>query len=169
MRKSCFSDKQSELRNLIRNAFRFLFSSFTMQWAFIYVGLYGMPYLKAGKSVIQLFQNRGWEAIIADNLVGDTLGLISLIVGLVVGGIGVLIQSQSNFFAESGTSARAVSFSLGFIVGLVVTSILMSTIGSGVNAVVVCFAEGPAEFQQNHPVLSGKMREVWNQIYPGSV
>lgn len=36
------------------------------KWAFIYVGIYGMSYLKAGKSVFELFQNRGWEAIIAD-------------------------------------------------------------------------------------------------------
>lgn len=36
------------------------------KWAFIYVGVYGFGYLEAGKSVFELFKNRGWEAIIAD-------------------------------------------------------------------------------------------------------
>jgi hypothetical protein len=140
------------------------------KWAFIYVGIYGMPYLKAGKSVIELFQNRGWEAIIADDLVGNVLFLISLIVGGVVGGIGLIIEkANSELFEDVGGNAQAVAFFLGFIVGLLVTSILMSTIGSGVNAVIVLFAEGPAEFQQNHPELSNKMREAWNDVYPGSL
>mmetsp|Transcript_21220 Transcript_21220/g.43355 ORF Transcript_21220/g.43355 Transcript_21220/m.43355 type:complete len:104 (-) Transcript_21220:63-374(-) len=55
---------------------------------------------------------------------------------------------------------------LGFIVGLVLTSILMSTIASAVNTVIVCFAEGPAEFEANHPELSRKMRETWISFYP---
>jgi hypothetical protein len=45
----------------------------------------------------------------------------------------------------------------------------MSVIASAVNAVLVLFAEKPMEFQSNHPELSRKMREVWSQIYPGSV
>lgn len=128
-----------------------------------------MPYLKAGKSVIELFRNRGWEAIIADDLVGNTLFLVSLIVGGVMGGIGLLIEKYGDLLNNAAGNDEAIACALGFIVGLVITSILMSTIGSGVNAVIVLFAEGPAEFQQNHPELSNKMREVWNQVYPGSV
>jgi len=45
-------------------------------------------------------------------------------------------------------------------------SILMSTIASAVNTVIVCFAEGPAEFEANHPELSRKMRETWISFYP---
>jgi hypothetical protein len=53
--------------------------------------------------------------------------------------------------------------------GVVLCSILMSVIASAVNAVLVLFAEKPAEFQRNHPELSNKMREVWSTIYPGSI
>jgi len=38
------------------------------KWAYIYVGVYGFGYLEAGKNVFELFKNRGWEAIIADDL-----------------------------------------------------------------------------------------------------
>jgi len=40
------------------------------KWAFVYVGLYGYSYCEAGKGVMDLFRDRGWEAIIADDLVG---------------------------------------------------------------------------------------------------
>ena len=38
------------------------------KWAFIYVGVYGFGYCEAGKSVMELFKDRGWEAVIADDL-----------------------------------------------------------------------------------------------------
>lgn len=37
----------------------------------MYVGLYGYSYIEAGKSVMGLFKNRGWEAIIADDLISN--------------------------------------------------------------------------------------------------
>jgi hypothetical protein len=125
--------------------------------------------LAAGKNVFTLFRNRGWEAIIADNLVANTLLLISILVGGVMGCLGIVLEKTTSLFDEVGGKATSIAFFLGFIVGLVITSILMSTIGSGVNAVVVLFADSPAEFQRNHPQLSNRMRETWSQIYPGSV
>jgi hypothetical protein len=43
---------------------------------------------------------------------------------------------------------------------------LMSVVGSAVNTVIVCFAESPAEFEQNHPHLSAEMRGAWRQAWP---
>lgn len=141
------------------------------KWAFIYVGLYGFGYIESAKNVFTLFKNRGWEAIIADDLVANTLLLVSLVVGAIMGGVSMVIQATSGVFdsttGESG--ALGYSFAIGFVIGLVITSILLSLIASGVNAVIVLFAEAPAEFQQNHPELSTKMRTIWNQVYPGSV
>jgi Plasma-membrane choline transporter len=137
------------------------------KWAFIYVGIYGMPYIKAGKSVIELFQSRGWEAVIADDLVGSALFLVSLIVGLIMGGIAIGIERGIDS-VDLGNESLIVYF-IGFVVGLLVTSILMSTIASAVNAVIVLFAEGPNDFERNYPELSRKMRETWSQVYPGSV
>ncbi|KAL7566175.1 hypothetical protein ACA910_011250 [Epithemia clementina (nom. ined.)] len=139
------------------------------KWAFIYVGLYGYGYLEAGKNVITLFRNRGWEAIIADDLVSNTLFLVSLLVGAVVGCVGLIIAATSDLFDDAGGDANAVSFVLGLVIGLVIASIALSTFGSGVNAVIVLFAEAPADFQRNHPQLSNRMREIWSEIYPGSV
>eukprot|EP00543_Licmophora_paradoxa_P005639 CAMPEP_0202445168 /NCGR_PEP_ID=MMETSP1360-20130828/4044_1 /ASSEMBLY_ACC=CAM_ASM_000848 /TAXON_ID=515479 /ORGANISM="Licmophora paradoxa, Strain CCMP2313" /LENGTH=475 /DNA_ID=CAMNT_0049061345 /DNA_START=49 /DNA_END=1476 /DNA_ORIENTATION=+ len=136
------------------------------KWAFIYVGLYGYGYIDAGKNVITLFKNRGWEAIIADDLVGNVLFMVSLVVGAISGVIGIIIEQSSGFFENSGSNASLVAFILGLVVGLVLCSIFMSSIGSAVNAVVVLFAEAPAEFQQHYPELSTKMNEAWRSAYP---
>jgi hypothetical protein len=125
--------------------------------------------MEAGKNVFTLFQNRGWDAIIADDLVGNTLFLVSVVVGGFMGSIALIIAVSSDLFEEAGGDEKAIAFMLGFIVGLVICSILMSTIGSGVNAVIVLFAEAPAEFQQNHPQLSQRMLSTWREAFPGSI
>ena len=130
---------------------------------------YGFSYIESGKAVMQLFADRGWEAIIADDLVGNALLLTSIIVGGVVGAIGLALAATTTFFESAGDAAFGVAFFLGFIVGLAVCSILLSTIASGVNTVIVMFADAPREFEQNHPELSNKMRSTWQQFYPGTV
>jgi len=68
------------------------------KWAFVYVGLYGYSYIEAGKNVMTLFKNRGWDAIIADNLVGTTMFFLSLAVGLITGCIGILFATQTSWY-----------------------------------------------------------------------
>lgn len=137
------------------------------------VGLYGYSYLEAGKNVFTLFRNRGWDAIIADDLVGNVLFLMSVVVGALSGLIGLVVEATTDFFQGSDGSTPsntgAFAFFLCFIVGLVICSVLMSTIGSAVNAVVVLFAEAPAEFQQNYPDLSQQMRDAWLGAFPNSL
>jgi len=141
------------------------------KWAFIYVGLYGYGYCEAGKSVITLFKERGWDAIIADDLVGLALGFLNLIVGLITGGFSILVVSRTSWFAEfieqnGEDTTKILSFIIGLIVGLVMSSILLSSIDSSVLAVIVLFAEAPAEFEENYPSLSRKMRDAYSKAHP---
>jgi Plasma-membrane choline transporter len=124
---------------------------------------------EAGKQVFTLFKNRGWEAIIPDDLIGNVLFLVSLIVGGIVGVIGIVIERTSDLFAQAGGNATGIAFLLGFVIGLVICSIALSTIASAVNAIIVLFAEAPADFARNYPELSRKMTQIWSEIYPGSV
>lgn len=48
--------------------------------AFIYVGVYGYNYTKAGKKVMTLFQDRGWSVIINDGIIQSVLNFISLFI-----------------------------------------------------------------------------------------
>uniref|UniRef100_A0A7S4EPH1 Choline transporter-like protein n=1 Tax=Pseudo-nitzschia australis TaxID=44445 RepID=A0A7S4EPH1_9STRA len=139
------------------------------KWAYIYVGVYGYSYIEAGKAVMQLFKDRGWEAIIADDLVSGAIFLVCVVIGLIIGGIGVALATINSQTMELAMNSLWAAFGIGFVAGLFVCCILLSTIASGVNTVLVMFADAPQEFQRNHPELSEKMRTVWEEFYPGSI
>lgn len=138
------------------------------KWAYVYVGLYGYSYLEAGKNVVQLFKNKGWSAIIADNLVDNVLFMVSVGIGLITGLIGLVIaQTDQNIFANFNVeNPGGAGFLAGLLIGVVMSSILLNIVSSAVNTVIVCFAESPREFDAHHPQLSMEMRTAWAQTFP---
>jgi len=116
---------------------------------------------------MDLFVERGWSAIISDNLVMRVLSLVCLVIGMLTGCVGLLLASASpSWVSEFGSSATAVSFLIPALVGTAMASILVSVVGSAVDTVIVGFCEAPVEFEQNHPGLSAAMVEAWRLIYP---
>ena len=101
--------------------------------------------------------------------VGNALLLVSLIVGGLMGAVALIFVATTDWFENAGGNDKSVAFALGFIIGLAICSILLSVVASGVNTVIVMFADAPAELQTNYPEISQKMREVWGQTYPGSI
>lgn len=137
------------------------------KFAYIYVGMYGYSYLEAGKNVMTLFQQKGWSIIISDNLVSNVLSLFCLIVGGLTGCVGLVMNEiEPSWFAGYGSSAMGVAFGFSFLVGIVISAILLSVVDSSVNTVLVSFAEAPQEFEENHPELSSQMRDAWREVYP---
>jgi len=61
---------------------------------------------------------------------------------------------------------EGIAFGLGFVVGMLLSMVVLSVVGSGVNAVIVCYAEDPATFEINHYTLSMRMRESWRSAFP---
>merc|ERR1712211_94211 len=94
------------------------------KWAYVYVGIYGYKYMEAGKNVMDLFKARGWEVVIADDLVGNTIFLVALITSLLMGGVGILVELSTNWFADAGDSASIVAFAVGFFIGFLLCSIM---------------------------------------------
>ena len=139
------------------------------KWAYVYVGLYGYSYLDGGRNVMTLFQNKGWSTIIADDLADNVLFMVSVAIGLFTGLVGLIIATlDKNIFAGVGydDNVGGIGFIVGFLVGYLFASITMSVVASAVNTVIVCFAEAPAEFEQNHPLLSQEMRGAWVRAWP---
>ena len=126
------------------------------KWAFVYVGLYGYSYVDAGKNVLNLFNHRGWSAIISDSLIMRMLLMMSFCIGIVTAVIVSLITWTFDAGVIFGT------FFLGFIMSNLVFRVLVSAVDS----VIVLFAEAPREFQENHPELSREMTSSWSQAWP---
>lgn len=138
------------------------------KWAFVYVGMYGYSYLEAGKKVMDLFRARGWETIITDDIIVRTLTLVVFMISMGAGGIGMLIDHYNpEYLAVFEDNGQFIAFFICALVALVVSSIMMSIVGASVNTVMVCLAEAPADFMENHPKLATEMISAWQDIYPG--
>lgn len=135
------------------------------KWAFVYVGLYGYSYLEAGKSVMGLFRERGWTAIIADNLVNRVLALACLAIGLIVALIAVIAGLLTEV-TGGWMGWLAVAAWIGFIVGFILSGIMMGVLSGAVDSIIVCYAEAPTEFKENHPDLHREMEDTWTAAWP---
>jgi hypothetical protein len=139
------------------------------KFSYVYVGLYGYSYFEASRKVVSLFAQRGWSVIINDDLVTNALVLMSFIIACLTGCVGLALASaHKSWVAEfSEKQSMSIPFFSAFLIGIIIASILMSVVSSGVDTVLVCFAEAPTELRQNHPRLSDQMVRAWRLVYPG--
>jgi len=127
---------------------------------------------------MNLFQARGWSSFLADRLVFRVLYSTKLVVGISCGGMAAgadlvfgpffpaddTLTGDDDFNPADGS--HVLCFYLGALVGLITSSIALFVLESAVRAVIVCFAESPAEFQEHHPQLCEQMRRGWAAAYP---
>jgi uncharacterized membrane protein len=144
-------------------------SDYFNPWAYTYIGLYGYGFLEAGVRATELFEKRGWTTIVSDDLVPNVLLMTSLVVGGATGCFAHLLELVNGLHMLSFSEHGLVSFWVGSAIGLVLTSVLFGVITSAVNAVVVCFATKPVDFERNHPELSHEMRSAWREVWPGAL
>ncbi|KAL7548130.1 hypothetical protein ACHAWF_011425 [Thalassiosira exigua] len=138
-------------------------------WAFTYVGLYRYGLRDAGSKANELFEKRGWSRIVTDDLISSVLTMVSLVIGGLTGSFAVILQALDGHGLSSFGHPVLTSFIIGFLVGIVLSTVLFSIIESSVCAVIVCFASSPVEFHRNHPELSHEMRHAWKEVWPGSL
>ncbi|KAL9181382.1 hypothetical protein ACHAXT_010187 [Thalassiosira profunda] len=138
-------------------------------WAFTYVGLYQYGLKEAGHKANELFDRRGWSRIVTDDLISSVLAMVSLVIGGLTGSFAVILQALDGHGLSNFGHPVLTSFTIGFLVGIVLSIVLFSIIDSSVCAVIVCFAASPVEFHRNHPELSHEMRHAWKEVWPGSL
>lgn len=134
------------------------------KWAYVYVGLYGYSYMEAGKRVINLFKTRGWQTIIADNLVSRLLGIMCLTIGLLTGVCSLFAAFLVEEF-ESKQGWIGIGFGVGFFVGLILSGMFMGLLSSAVDAIIVCYAEAPKELEDAHPAIAQEMSQTWTEAW----
>jgi hypothetical protein len=144
-------------------------------WAYTYIGMYHYGFLDAGKHATELFEKRGWSTIVSDDLVPNVLFLTSLVIGGITGCFAHLLSQLDVFHhaaagggnpADDDDATGLTPFVEGVIIGLVLPSSVFSLISSSVNAVLVCFASSPLDFEMRHPELSHDMRAAWREVWP---
>jgi hypothetical protein len=107
-----------------------LFIPFVPQ-AYIYVGLYGYSYMEAGHKVMSLFSERGWSAIVNDDLVMNVLSLMSVMIGGLTGCVGLALAAAHKSWVSEFPDKDSlwVPFLSAFLIGYLISSILVRSSG----------------------------------------
>lgn len=142
------------------------------RYAYSYVAAYGYDFVTAGRSVMQLFDQRGWATVINDDLIANALFLFAFfmaVVGVLVGLFltTLLVASNSDVLAGvSASSAYVMGGVYGGLVGLIVGSLVVGILDSAVAMVFVCFAEDSNSLQTNHPETFRDLSTKWSLFQP---
>jgi hypothetical protein len=129
------------------------------RYAFTYCAMYGTSFVEGGKEAFDLFKQRGVDAIINDSLLSNVFTLMALGSGALTGLVGYGYAMA--FSLEGGY--RGLLAGLGFVLGLMVCSIVLSVVDAAVCTVFVCWAEAPEALQRNSPELHGEMVKAWSE------
>ena len=122
-------------------------------YAFVYVAIYGTPFITSGMKVVELLLSSGVGAIAQQSLITPVINLACLL-GLCAGGaLGYLAESV----CELGPVYLGIT--IGGAVGWILTGIALAPVDAGSKALFVCYAESPKEMQEKSPSLAAKLAE----------
>ena len=127
------------------------------RYAFTFVAMYGTSFVESGRNAIELFKAKGLSAVINDQLISNTFMFVSfgssVIIALLGYGFALAFQLEPGY--------RALLAGIGFLLGMLVSSIILGTIDSAVATVFVCWAEAPEALQNSAPDLFVQMTDNW--------
>jgi len=136
-------------------------------YAFTQVAVYGKPYCQAAKDTWTMIKDRGIEAIINDNLIGNVLGIGSFLVGLLAALVGYIYIITAAHNLVSDTGSMIIMLLACFFIGLSLMGTAGSVIHSGTATTFVCLGEDPAALARNQPALFEKIRQTWPEVVQG--
>ena len=125
------------------------------RYAYVYVALYGTTFVQSGKRVWALIKDRGFSAVINDDIIGGVLFLGALAGGAVLFGVGSLWAWQA------GDLEWWLGGIIGFFMGFVCTLLVQGPIFSCVAAAFVCLAEDPVALQTADPQHFAEISAAW--------
>jgi len=136
-------------------------------YAFTQVAIYGKPFCQAGKDTWHMIKDRGIEAIINDNLVGNVLGMGALLIGILTTVICYIYIAAAKPALTSDTGTLVVLLVIAFLIGLSLMSLVGGVIESGTATTFVALGEDPQALARNQPVLFERIRQTWPDIVQG--
>ncbi|CAG8490117.1 5826_t:CDS:2 [Ambispora leptoticha] len=136
-------------------------------YAYVQVAIYGKSYCTAAKDTWRLIKDRGIEAVINDNLIGNVLTMGAIFIGVLCGLFGyaylVIVKPDFNINGQNTLFLVLICFLLGLMMTIVVTD----AIDSGVTTTFVALAEDPDALRRTKPELFERIRQRWPRVVQG--
>lgn len=166
---ACLACLAECILNLLEGIMRYINT-----WAYCYVGIYGHDFRTSGKAVMSLFENRGWTAVINDDLTSTVLSLSAFGVALVTAVVGLSLTKwilPGNYFepllsSDNSPMLYAVVGGFGFVAGLAMAMVLCTVVTTALHTIFICFAEDPVAFRGAHPQYYQDLVAAWKKCHP---
>ncbi|KAI8971865.1 plasma-membrane choline transporter-domain-containing protein [Mycotypha africana] len=137
------------------------------QYAFSGVAIYGQAFIPSAKRTWALIQDRGVEALINDNLIGNVLAMGTLLVGVLSSLLGYLYLLIAKPAYNATGNMTPIVMLICFVMGMSMFSVITTVISSGVTTTFVCLAEDPDALRRVNPQLFETIRQTWPQVVQG--
>ncbi|CAG8519071.1 1862_t:CDS:2, partial [Scutellospora calospora] len=134
-------------------------------YAYVEVAMYGKSYCQAAKDTWTLIKDRGVEAIINDDLIGNVLTMGCLLIGLLCGLFGFLYLKFAISSSSINSNLIIVFVIICVILGFMMSVVITDSIHSGVSTTFVALAEDPDALRRTKPNTRG-IKKMVGSVHP---
>jgi len=127
--------------------------------------MFGKSYCDSAKDTWRLIKDRGVEAIINDNLIGNVLAMGAIFIGALCALVGFVYIKL--FIKVMDGSLTLILVLICFFLGLMMTIVVTDAIDSGVTTTFVALAEDPNALRRTKPELFERIRREWPRVVQG--
>jgi hypothetical protein len=139
--------------------------------AYVYISVYGYPFVEACRKASALIQAEGWSSVILDdNLISNALFLTNLVIGGCSGCLELFlfVQQLMAYNADDPKQDSSAMFEInnltmmtyfiGLVIGSTLSSVMMAVVRSAVHTIILCYASRPAlSSRRAQPELNEEM------------
>ncbi|EIW81912.1 DUF580-domain-containing protein [Coniophora puteana RWD-64-598 SS2] len=137
------------------------------RYAYIQIALYGKPYVRAAKDTWRMFKDRGIDALVNDSLVNHVIAFGGYCVGLLCALLSYLYLHFDKPSYNSDGSYTAPVMIFGFLIGLMCSLTLGTSIEAGVSTIFVGLGEDPQVLAIRSPELFAAVAATYPQVVRG--
>jgi hypothetical protein len=138
------------------------FMQYFNMYAYTQVAIYGKSFVAAAKDTWQLFMSRGFEALIND----DLTGMVTTLGCFMGGAISGLLIGLWAYSTVDMTTIWMIPAIVAFLIGFIMTALVMNVIESAVATTFVCWAEDPQALAEGRPEHFNNLRAAATKLYP---
>lgn len=139
-------------------------AEFFNRYAYAHIALYGKRYIAAARDTQTMLNDRGFDAIANDCLVGPVISMGAVFVAYLCTLLSYLyLQFTKPAYNHNGKFTPLV-MAFAFVIGLQVCQIFMTPISSGVDTLFVGMAWDPQVMLYEHPEVAAELAEVYPDL-----
>lgn len=138
--------------------------SFFNHYAYSFIALYGKPYIRSARETWHMIREKGFDALINDNLINIALSLYTLFSSYMTALFAFLYLRFTHPSYNDSEDYQAPLIAFSFVLALQICSIANESIRSGTATFFVALSNDPEVFQASYPERFDEIFRAYPQV-----